>query len=212
VGAISLFITISLVLWLTNYSRANPRPERLAPKSLEAYREQFRRSDGSLPTDAELRAILQAKGIPYVETCTGSKNCSSATPFALSQIPKIDFSATNLTSERREALQDAIATTLAHQLEAMRRISPDLGLERVAVDSGMKLHLYFNKEFQQIADEETMLSEFSEGLHGLGMAGLRGSVVYIAGQPLGVYLQKKDAERNQKARAESPEPGGEDRR
>ncbi|HMV35662.1 MAG TPA: hypothetical protein PKD60_07205, partial [Turneriella sp.] len=146
------------------------------------------------------------------ETCPDGPNCSSGAATAVPAIPEVDFSTAGITAARRDELRVAIATAVGGQLEAMRRINPELRLERIAVDSGMKLQLHFNKQFEQIADDETKLNEFSEGLHSLGVAGLRGSVVYIEGQPLGLYLQKKDAERNQKARAESPENGGDNRR
>lgn len=211
VGAISLFITILLLLWLTNYSRANPRPERLAPKSLEAYREQFRRPDGTPLSDDELRRILQAKGIAYHEACIPGQNCPAATTTVRAPIPDIEFAGA-IAPARREDLRTAVMQVLGHQLEIMRQHRPELRLERIIIDSGMRLQLYFNADFAGIAEDESRLNDFSEGLHVLGTSGLRGSSLFIDGQPLGIYLQKKDAERDRAARAESPEIAGESRR
>lgn len=212
VSLLVLSVTAFLVTWLADSPGKEPRAIRPEPRPLDDYRRQFRRPDGSLLSDAELRQLLQAKGIPYQETCPDGPNCSSGAATAVLAIPQVDFSTAGITAPRRDELRVAIATAVGGQLEAMRRINPELRLERIAVDSGMKLQLHFNKQFEQIAEDETKLNEFSEGLHSLGVAGLRGSVVYIEGQPLGLYLQKKDAERNQKARAESPENGGDNRR
>ncbi len=211
VSLIILSVTALLVTWIAGLEK-EPRVTRPETKSLYFYRQQFRRSDGSLPADDELRQILQAKGIAYHEPCSAGQDCSSGAPAALPLIPEVDFSAAGLSAARQDELRVAITTTLSSAIDALRAINPELRLESVAVDSAMKLRLYFNKDFAQIADDETRLNDFSEGLHDLAMAGLRGSVIYIAGQPLGQYLQKKDAEQNQKARAESPDNGAEGRR
>jgi hypothetical protein len=211
-GGILLISAVTIAIWLTNYS---PPKERLTPpeqRPLEAYREQFRRPDGSLPSDAELRQILEAKGIPYREACPEGAKCSTAEAVTVSVIPEPDLSAANVPATRRAALRAAILATLAGQLEALHQFSPELRLERVAVDSGMKLHLYFNSQFAQVADDETRLADFSAGLHSLGVEGLRGSVIYISGEPLGVYLQRRDAERDREARAQLPKAQGDGKR
>ncbi|MFZ5630565.1 MAG: hypothetical protein ACOY5B_15640 [Spirochaetota bacterium] len=211
-GAVALLVVGSITWWLTNYSGAERQIRRPEPRPLASYREQFRRSDGLLPADAELRQILQAKGIPYQESCPAGQDCSAGGTTAVSAIPQVEFIATGISSAQRDELRTAIAAALGSQLDELRRNTPELRLERVAVDSGMKLQLYFNQQFVQVADDETRLNDFSEALHSLGLAGLRGSVVYIDGQPLGLYLQKKDAERNREARRQSPETSPDGRR
>jgi hypothetical protein len=211
-ATVALLVVGGVGLWLSNYSGTEPKERRQEAKMFESYREQFRRSDGSLPADPELRQILQAKGIPYQESCPAGQDCGGGGTAAVSAIPQVQFFATEISSAQRDELQMAIAAALSSQLDELRRNTPELRLESVAVDSGMKLQLYFSRHFAQVADDETRLNDFSEALHSLGLAGLRGSVVYIDGQPLGLYLQKKDAERNREARAQSPEISTEGRR
>ncbi|GAB4423907.1 MAG: hypothetical protein OHK0011_04130 [Turneriella sp.] len=212
-GAVALLVVAGISWWLTKYSGKESPVTRPAAKPLASFRDQFPRSDGSLPADAELRQILQAKGIPYSEEdCPVGQDCSTHGAPTVSSLPSVEFLAQGVSPAQRDALQTAIAAALGSQLEELRRNTPELRLERVAVDAGMKLQLHFNQHFAQVADDETRLNDFSEALHSLGLAGLRGSVVYIDGQPLGLYLQKKDAERNREARTLSPETSPEDRR
>lgn len=211
-AAVALVAVGGVGWWLINYSATERHVSRPEARPLESYRWQFRRSDGSLPGDTELRQILQAKGVPYQETCPPGRDCAVAGTATVSAVPEVEFPATGFSSAQRDELRTAIAAALGSELDELRRAIPDLRLERLAVDSGLKLQLYFNRQFAQIADDETRLNDFSEGLHSLGGAGLRGSVLYIDGQPLGLYLQKKDAERNREAKAQSPETRGESRR
>lgn len=210
-AAVTLGILVGVGWWLAQ-GRAAHRVSRPEAKPLEFYRDQFRRADGSLPDDTELRQMLQAKGVPYQENCPPGQHCGKGVQGPVSALPEVEFPAGGFTSAQRDQLRAAIASVLGGQLDELRRITPDLRLERVAIDSGMKLQLYFNRQFAQIADDEMRLNDFSEGLHSLGSAGLRGSVFYIDGQPLGLYLQKRDAELNREARAQSPETNGESRR
>ncbi len=197
--------------WLTNYLGAGRASTRPAAKGLAEFREQFRRPDGAPLTDDELRQVLQAKGIAYNDACTPGQDCPAAVTAFRAPIPDIEFAGA-IAPARREDLRAAVTQVLGHELEAMRQHNPELRLERIVIDSGMKLQLYFDAQFATIADDESRLNDFSEDLHVLGMSGLRGSALFIDGQPLGLYLRKKDAERDRAARAQSPEIAGESRR
>ncbi|MCX7633804.1 MAG: hypothetical protein N2Z22_10780 [Turneriella sp.] len=184
-----------------------PTKKTSQPRTLESYREEFRKPDGSLPTDAELEAILIAKGIPYVQqvacsakACENNKNANRAA------LPKVEFQSQSIPPSEQPLLQEKIHALLSHQIEQLRAHAPQLSLEKIVVDNRLKLLLYFNQDFSVIADEETLLNDFSESLHALGDTPLRGSAFFIKGIPLGEYLKKRDAERDREAREASPLP------
>lgn len=205
-AGVLLAIAGILLLWFFFGAGGVPKPPAPKAAPLESYRRQFARPDGSLPDDAELMALLNAKGIPFQApaTCTGN-NCAPAAPL-VHTLPAVEFRTNKLSAMRREELSILIRQILARELENLRAQAPDLRLERIAVSESMKLELYFNREFSRIADDEAQLFDFSERLHDLGSTELRGTNFFIEGKPLGVYLKAKDAERNREASAVS---GGE---
>lgn len=213
---LAVFLAGLLAWWLATTHSPPEAPSRpkISARPLASYRAEFRRADGSLPDDAALAQILQAKGIPYTEAelCPAGQTCGNARSVPPVALPEIEFSAANLNPEQKRQMREGLLAVLPTQLEEARRLSPEIRLDRIVVDTGLKLQLHFNREFTSVADDESKLNDFSEGLHSLGASGLRGTTIYIAGQPLGAYLKERDAVRDREARLSSPAPATDGRR
>lgn len=207
-GGVLVVVAGIVLLWFFFAAGDAKKHSTRVALPLDSYRQQFARPDGSLPDDAELVAILHAKGIPFQvpAACTGS-DCTATAPL-VHTLPEVEFRTNTISTARREELKSLIQQVLARELESLRAQVPELRLQRIVISETMKLELYFNREFARIADDETQLSDFSERLHDLGNTELRGSNFFIEGQPLGLYLKTRDAERNKEAGA-SVKGGGE---
>lgn len=194
-------VTALLIAWILPMPRPANRTAKPAAQSLDRLRPQFPRADGSLRTHEELVAVLQAKGIPYLDPAQCLQGAACGVPGGQSHapaapIPEIRFEDARLSEEAQEKIRLAVADVLPAQIENARRIAAGLRLISVSVDSRSRLNLYFNRDFSAVADDETALNDFSESLHSLGLSGLKGSVLYIDGEPLGAYLRRKDEARN----------------
>lgn len=212
--AAGTLIFLTFVWWLTNYSDKRSPIVRPQPRTLESYRQEFRQPDGRLPNDMELRNILTAKGVPFVElpVCSDGQKCQSSDSSAVVPgLPEIEYRGQGLSSSQREILLSAIRDNLGRQLSELRQRAAELHLERIIVDERMKLQLHFSQEFGEIAADEGLLNDFSESLHDLGAAGLRGATLFIAGKPLGEYMRTLDLQRNREARGNSQDGGANDR-
>ncbi len=198
----------ALVIWISLRGEGDREPARRvqALRTLESLRAEFKRADGSLPDDTELVRILQAKGIPFADKPIARQQSPSA------QLPAIQFATTKLGAAEREQIHESVQAVLPAQLEDMRQLSADIALLRIEVDTSLRLQLHFNSAFRKVADDESRLTDFSESLNSLGNTALRGSAIYIDGQPLGIYLRDRDAARNREAKDSSPSTPADARR
>lgn len=186
----------------------NAERKRAQTRNLESYRSEFPQSDGSLPSDEALRNILRAKGIPFTES--QNANSASANPrreAMTANLPTIEFLFPRLAFGEREKIREGVRTHLPGILDILQSAAPGLAIQRLTVDSAYKIGIYFTKEFQEIASDESRLTQFSESLAVLGGAGLKGQAIFIEGEPLGVYMQKLDKKRDEEAAKNSPRTG-----
>jgi hypothetical protein len=187
-------------------SHDRPAPKNLA-KPLESYRSEFKRPDGSLPSDAQLEEALRAKGIPYqaASSCEPGKVCPGLTSKSLAHIPEIEFQNSGLSLLQKNEVRNTLADVLSAQMAELYRVEPNVKLRRIVVDSRKFVQLHFNKDFMTIAREENRLNDFSEGLNSAGLAGLKGLNIYIDGKTLGEVMQEIDQRNNEDASSREQE-------
>ncbi len=175
-------------------------------RSFGSYRAEFRKPDGTLPSDDELMAQLVAKGIPFKPDagCEKSLQACKETP---QRTQKVKFAPGTFSAEAQLKISEKLGANLDRHEKELFRVFTGIQLERAEVTAQKKLHLYFNEQFAALAQDEGSLNDFSESLNELGSMGFKGIIIHIGARTLGEFMQELDARRNAEALRLQPMTG-----
>lgn len=197
-------IAVTVGIYLTHESEeAVKRP---TPRSFESYRAEFRKADGSLPSDAELLNQLVTKGIPFTgdAQCEAKAGGCAPTPPAQRSGAQISFGPSQFSAAEQNAVKEKFSAIMANHGKTVFAAYPGLHLESAEVTAGSKLRLHFNRDFLFLAADEGALTEFSEGFAELANSGIKGTEIFVEGRRLGEHLRQLDAERDKAALKAQP--------
>lgn len=193
-----LFSLIAIFVYFYYKPKENPK-EEFNLRNFEDFRQEFRKADGSFYSDSELVQVLLAKGIPFkTET---NKVLKKEDNFA--EIPIVFLSQNFSIPEQKEIQKSFSENYFGWYNKLPLQFSEGLKIEKVFVTPEKKIQLFFNQNFEKIAQEESLLTEFNEAFTSLGMFGLRGMEIFIEEKPLSLYLKELDKQRDEKASREN---------